>query len=224
MWDQRPAVIGNAGTCLAYVTHDAFARDLHNLIDACLAGRIWRPAAAATLGMFTLQLQIYLRAADELLWTELRTVPAATGTLDELDAKRALLQRSLSDVSEAFATREIASLFDRLRQLSRVLDGLMRHVEDDVLPLVAHQLAVTTWDAFVARVRALQGRGGAARYFPWLLDAATASTEHLLLGLLPAPMRPLHHLLWLPTYRRTHLAVRRRRRPAAGHRQRAVLG
>lgn len=221
IWAQRPAVIGRLNTEIAYVTHDAWARDLQNLITACLEARIWTPRAARTLRAFTRQLWIYFRAADETLRPALQIAPAATGILEELDAHRAPVTSAVAGVNGAFARRDIASLFDGLRRLTRLLDGYVRYDEDRVLPLIAQHLGPASWDAFDSRVRRLQGMGGAAGYFPWLIDGATASTQRMMLGLLPAPARALHHAVWLPRYRRTHFAVGRSRPSVVTRRRRA---
>lgn len=222
VWGQRPAVIGNANTSLAYVTHGALLRDLQNLINACLAGRIWTSAAATTLATFTRQLLIFLEAERDLLWPELRRTLSASGPmpdLDELASRHAQLEHLVAAIDISYAMRAITAVYDQLLDLAASVGEQVRHEESRVLPLVAHHLPVTSWDAFVARVRGLQGRAGAAGYFPWLLDAATPSTEQMLLGLLPAPIRALHHLVWSPRYRRTHLAAARRP-PAIAHRRR----
>lgn len=223
IWAQRPAVTGNVDTGLAYVTHDALARDLRSLINACLEGRIWTPPAATTLNAFTRQLRIYLEAEQDVVWPQLRRNVSASGTtatLDEWEAGLPQVRLSVAAIDASYAMHDIVALYDQLCDLAASLGEHMRHEESRALPLVAQHLAVPSWATFVARVRGLQGRGGAAGYFPWLLDGATPSTEQMLLGRLPAPIRALYHLVWLPRYRRTHLAVGSRRPAAIAHRRR----
>lgn len=210
-WAQRPALTGTVNTSVVYLSHDAFTRDLRNLLRACLHGRIWTTPAAATLRTFARQLHLYVRAADQVRRPApptTRRAPAVIATFPGLEVAPRITSL-LTRIHDTYVAVEITALYDLLAELDRLLGEHMRHVEEKVLPLLAHS-SPSSVDAFVVGLRKLQGRRGAQGHLAWLLDGATPSTQRMVLGSLPAVTRGLHQFVWLPRYRRTHLSADRR--------------
>jgi hypothetical protein len=182
--ERAPAVVGSVDFTTVYLAHDAFARDLRLLADACLHGRAWTPRTAATWSTFGRQLSSHLRTVDE----------------------RAPLEACVAVVDEAYTARAITAFYDGVHDLARALNWHASSAEEQ-----APHARADSWDRCATGLRPWRGSGGAAEYLPWLLDGATGSAQQAVLAAVPAPVRILHNSLWRWGYGRSHLVQGRPR-------------
>jgi len=197
---------------MMYAAHDAFSRDLELLVSACTGGNAWRTVDHARWKTFTTQLHIHHHAEDEALWPPLRNTALdrdEIATLDAMELEHAAIDPNLVDVDSAIAADNPSALAAPLLRLRDGLAEHMRHEENAALPMIEKRLGPAGWKAFTATFRETQGIRGAATYFPWLLEGASAETQAKVLAVLPPPARLLYRSVWAPRYRREM-------KPAAG--------
>ncbi|HEX3490970.1 MAG TPA: hemerythrin domain-containing protein [Streptosporangiaceae bacterium] len=207
----RPAP-GPVDFTVMYAAHDAFHRDLVRLTEAVRSGRTGDPAVRAGWTTFKNQLHLHHTAEDIALWPALRrqvTDPAEIAVLDAMEAEHARIDPLLAQVDAALAGAgdsragdSRATLSGSVAALADTLTRHMAHEEDEALPLVAAHLGGAGWAAFGKQAGRSQGLRGAAEFFAWMLDGASADTTRRLLGLLPPPARLLYRAVWRPAYAR----------------------
>ena len=202
----RPAP-GPVDFTVMYAAHDAFYRDLVRLAEAARSGRTAHPAVRAGWTTFRNQLHLHHTAEDVALWPALRrqvTDPAQVAVLDAMEAEHARIDPLLAQVDAALAGAggAGAAAGQSVAALAGTLTGHMAHEEDEALPLVAAHLGARGWAAFGRQAGRAQGLRGAAEFFGWMLDGASADTTRRLLGQLPPPVRLLYRAFWRPAYAR----------------------
>jgi hypothetical protein len=203
-------VVGEIDFSTILLAHDAFTRDLRRVTEALLLGRAWTRPAETTWSTLARQLRHHLRAEDEVLWPLLRaSVRPYPEAIDEIATEREHIETVITAVETAYRAERVIEFYDVVNHLGRRVGAYEFHHEQLALPLIASRIPQPGWTTFTARLRQLQGRGGAAEYLPWLLDGSTGATSEAVLAGLPARVRLLHHLRWTPRYRRSHLSDQR---------------
>jgi hypothetical protein len=197
---------GRVDFTMMYAAHDAFQRDLHRLTAALQAGRAADPATRTGWATFKKQLHVHHTVEDVALWPALRqkvTGPAQVAVLDAMEAEHARIDPLLDRVDTAFLASHSRGLAETAGELALALVTHMKHEEEDALPLVEEYLGPEGWHGFGDAMRKKQGMKGAAEFFPWMLDSASAGISKQVLGALPVPARLLYRVLWRPSYART---------------------
>ena len=202
----RVPMVRGVDFTMMYAAHDAFARDLQRISEACVRGKAFTPSTYAGWQLFVRQLTTHHTAEDASLWPGLRTRSLRdeqVQVLDAMEREHARVDVHLEHIESAFADCNGDALATSLRALTEGLTAHLRHEEEDALPLVAGYLGSDGWDAFVHEIRTLQGglRAG-AQYLPWVLDGASDDMRAGVLRLLPLPARVLCRRVWEPKYRR----------------------
>jgi hemerythrin-like domain-containing protein len=198
---------GTVDFTMMYAAHDAFARDLRRLAEACRGDRL-SAKAVADWSMFERQLHVHHTSEDEALWPPLRAAIAAAGTVDELavldamEREHAVIEPSLERVGELLQAADVDAIGREIALLTADLRGHMAHEERSALPLVEAHLGAKGWAEFGAHIRATQGLRAAATFLPWLLDEAAPDVRRRVLRILPPPARLLYATVWEPRYRR----------------------
>ncbi|QKG21750.1 hemerythrin domain-containing protein [Actinomadura verrucosospora] len=184
-----------------YAVHDAFQRDLDRLVAMADAGDAPGAALRAGWDRFTTFLQVHHTAEDTHLWPVLAGRVADGAVLEQMEDEHNALDRLLDGVDAALSGPAPA-LAARAAELAQVLTAHCDHEEELALPLVQKHLTKDEWDAFGAEQRSRLGMGGAATFFPWLLDGAPDETRRKVLGIVPPPVRLLYRAVWRPRYER----------------------
>jgi iron-sulfur cluster repair protein YtfE (RIC family) len=188
---------------LMYALHDAFRRDLDQLLDTTAP-----PAAVrARWQVFRGQLHFHHTAEDTVMWPPVRAKlagdPAGLALMEEMEAEHAQIDPLLATVGDAIeVSAEPARLRELLTRLSETLAGHLAHEEAEALPLISKVLT----RAELGQIgRAIARQGGlrqAATMFPWALSEARPGARDRVLAELPAPARLLYRAVWLPRYQR----------------------
>jgi iron-sulfur cluster repair protein YtfE (RIC family) len=193
---------------MMYVTHDAFRRDLGRLSAASAAGTAHAPGVRAGWENFKAQLLLHHSVEDTHLWPRVRRAaagrPAGLGLLEEMAAEHAQIDPLLAAVDNAMAG-SASNLAAHAAGLASALEWHLRHEEEAALPLIQSVCTPADWRAFAGAMRRHQGIKGAAIYVPWILDGAAPDGQRRFLAALPAPVRVISQLLWLPRYRQRGL-------------------
>lgn len=188
---------------IMYALHDAFRRDLDTLVTASSNS----PAVRARWDNFREQLHFHHVAEDEAMWplvkAKLASNPKGLALIDAMEQEHHLIDPMLVMVGDAMAMNSdwarVTALLSRMRD---TLDGHLVHEEADTLPLISETMTPAELRGIF---QALGRKGGirrAAVMFPWALSDADPDLRARVLGSLPAPVRLLYRLVWLPRYRR----------------------
>lgn len=188
---------------IMYAFHDAFRRDLNEL----LAASGYSAAVRARWDNFREQLHFHHVAEDEAMWplvrAKLTANPEGLALIDAMEEEHRLIDPMLVMVGDAMAVAsdwlQVTAVLSRMRD---ALDAHLAHEEADTLPLISE---ITTPAELRGIFKALGRKGGirqAAVMFPWALSDASPDLQARVLGLLPAPARLLYRSVWLPRYRR----------------------
>jgi hypothetical protein len=212
MTSNSPATTHTAGhvdLTMMVAMHDAFRRDLaravgrHRTDDPAR-----RPAVRTGWELFKTQLHMHHTGEDSDLWPRMRTHladrPDDLALLQAMQDEHGRIDPLLNAVDDALADRDHGHqrLGDTVDALATELSGHLAHEERDTLPLIDRSLTQTQWQAFVADQRRKSGIRGAAQFFPWLLDGASAEQAQAVLTGLPAPLRVVYRRIWQPRYAR----------------------
>lgn len=193
----------HGGWALMYALHDAFRRDLRELLvvigdDSAVRAR-WQ--------IFRDQLHFHHTAEDTAMWPKVRSKladdPAGLVLMEQMETEHAAIDpllESIDDAIEAGAGR--ARLGDLLIALDETLAGHLAHEEAEALPLISKVLTRAERGQVGRAIAQLGGVRQAAVMFPWALSAARQEVRDRVLGELPAPVRVLYRMVWLPRYRR----------------------
>jgi hemerythrin-like domain-containing protein len=203
--EPRLELTGAVDFTMMYAAHDAFSRDLELLVSSCTGGNAGRAVDRARWETFTTQLHVHHHAEDDALWPPLRNATldrSEVAALEAMELEHAAIEPHLVDVDKAISAEDSAAIADALLRLRNGLAEHMRHEENAALPMIEKHLGPPGWKAFTATFRETQGIRGAATYFPWLLEGASAQTQAKVLGVLPPPARLLYRTVWAPRYRR----------------------
>jgi hypothetical protein len=170
-----------------YAVHAAFQRDLGRLAR----GEAGRPGWER-LKRF---LRTHQTAEDTCLWPILRARPVLVAAHERLEDERIALIGLVDAVDAAVLTgRGLAGEVDRL---AAAMSAYGRH-ETDLVEAVA--LRPPERDQLAWEHRRLLGMRGAGRFYPWLLDGASARLrEGVLAGLTPLD-RLLYRAFWRRRY------------------------
>lgn len=194
-------------TSMMYAVHGAFQRDLERLAILAENGTATGQPVRACWERFKTFLHVHHTAEDTHLWPVLRAKlasrPADLAVLDLMENEHTGLT-ALLDATEAALTASVEQdeLAPYAQRLSLGLATHCQHEEELALPLVTELLTGPEWAAFGAEQRRQLGLGGAASFFPWLLDGADDEVQRTVLAVLPAPVRLLYRTLWRPRYLR----------------------
>ncbi|WP_207944433.1 hemerythrin domain-containing protein [Actinomadura rubrisoli] len=187
---------------MMYAVHDAFQRDLDRLTAMAEGGVASGPAVQAGWDRFKRFLHVHHTAEDTHLWPVLRAKAGDPAVLDQMEDEHTRLTALLDAVDAAVASGVPERLALHAGRLAEALGAHCEHEEDLALPLVGELLTEAEWNAFGAEQRKRLGSGGAASFFPWLLDGAEDGTRRKVLGVVPPPVRFLYRAVWRPRYQR----------------------
>jgi len=194
--------------------HDAFRRDLGHLAHTTSRHRaqLDEPARCTAVRtgweLFKTQLHMHHTGEDTDLWPRMRVHlagrPDDLALLQAMEDEHGRIDPLLDAVDGALADRDHGHqrLADTVDALASELSGHLAHEERDTLPLLDRSLTQAEWRAFVADQRRKNGIRGAAQFFPWLLDGASAQQAQTVLAGLPAPLRVVYRRIWQPRYAR----------------------
>jgi hypothetical protein len=203
--ETRTPLRGEVDFTMMYASHDAFARDLRRLTEACRNGTVLTPAVRSGWQVFERQLHVHHRSEDAALWPALRAAvlhPTEVAVLDDMEREHSVLDPYLERIDEAFRAGDVDAVGEAASVLAAGLTAHMAHEESAALPLVETYLGSKGWATFTGHIRSTQGIRGAAEFLPWLLDEATTSTRRDVLGLLPPPVKVLYRGVWAPRWRK----------------------
>ncbi|MDX6246510.1 MAG: hypothetical protein QOE76_4233 [Frankiales bacterium] len=203
--ETRTPLRGEVDFTMMYASHDAFARDLRRLTEACRNGIVLTPAVRSGWQVFERQLHVHHQSEDAALWPALRAAvlhPSEVAVLDDMEREHSVLDPYLARIDEAFRAGDVDAVGEAASVLAAGLTAHMAHEESAALPLVETYLGSKGWATFTGHIRSTQGIRGAAEFLPWLLDEATTSTRRDVLGLLPPPVKVLYRGVWAPRWRK----------------------
>ena len=214
MANNAPASPGDLDMTIMLAFHDAFRRDLGHLARATSKRRIdleepaRRTAIRTGWELFKAQLHLHHTGEDRDLWPRMR-IHLADRTddlalLQAMEDEHGRISPILAAIDEAFADRDAGHqrLADAVDALAAELSGHLAHEERDALPLVERSLTQAEWKAFEHDQRRRTGIRGAAQFFPWLLDGASAEQLQAVLREFPPPLRVAYRHNWQPRYAR----------------------
>ncbi|POM27182.1 hypothetical protein BTM25_15930 [Actinomadura rubteroloni] len=185
-------------TSMMYAVHDAFQRDMDRFAGLAERGAaLDGPDVAACWTRFTRFLHIHHTAEDTHLWPVLQE-RVAGGPGEAVLERMEREHRDLTALLDAFQ-------HDPERHAGRLRAAMTEHCEHEeelALPLVQNLLTPDEWNAFGDEQRRRLGIGGAASFFPWLLDGADETARRSVLGHLPPPVRIVYRAVWRPRYLR----------------------
>ncbi|MEW2521166.1 hemerythrin domain-containing protein [Actinacidiphila alni] len=202
--DTRSSAHTRLDFTMMYAVHDAFRRDLGQLVAAADPRTGSLRAFKAGWANLTYYLDIHHTAEDTVLWPPMRgkvgADPERKALLDAMEAEHAVLDPLVAAVDARLAAGDTAGLPADVTALREALTAHFDHEEEAGLPLVDAVVSAKDWDAFGEEQRRRVGTKGAASFFPWLLDSAPAATEQKVLALVPGPIRLLFRKTWRPKY------------------------
>jgi hypothetical protein len=143
---------------------------------------------------------------DTDLWPRMRAhlagQPDELALLQAMEDERGRIDPLLDAVDDALADRDQGHqrLADTVGALTAELSGHLAHEERNTLPLMDRSQTPAEWQSFVADQRRNNGIRGAAQFFPWLLDGASAEQTQAVLAGLPTPLRVVYRRIWQPRY------------------------
>jgi hypothetical protein len=195
---------GRADWALMIAIHDALRRDLDQLLHATAS----HASARARWATFRSQLHFHLAAEHAAMWPQVRPKLAGDShgqaLLDAMDDERQLLGPLQAMIDDAFAIdadpRRLRQLLARLRTR---LASHLAHEEADALPLISQILSPGELGGIAAAIRGGHSTRRVGTTVPWALAGASPDIREHALSQLPAPVRLLYRMVWLPRYART---------------------
>jgi hemerythrin-like domain-containing protein len=202
------------------VVHRAFRRELTLIPDAVRRvrpGDTRRAAVLAQHGRLLLDaLHLHHTGEDELLWPKLLDrCPPDTAMVNRMEGQHEIVDHSIERLRPALerwvaearpaVTEEVAAAFDRLA------GALFEHLDEEerlVLPLAARHLTQPEWDEIGQHGIAAMSKAQLPLLFGMILEEATPAEAAELYAAVPAPVRLLTRLVFLPRYRRYVARVR----------------
>jgi Hemerythrin HHE cation binding domain len=181
---------------MMFATHDALRRDVERAAKISTRTPGW--------DLFARFLHKHHTSEDEALWPvvrrEVEDRPDDLTLIDSMEAEHAAIGPLLTAIDDAFGDDTARA---QLEELVATLDAELRnhldHEERDALPVIDAALTAEQWMSFgEASTKALGP--DVPRFFPWLLEAADATTTEHVLGLVPDPVRQAYGNEWLPAY------------------------
>jgi hypothetical protein len=195
---------GRADWALMIAIHDALRRDLDQLLHATAS----HASARTRWATFRSQLRFHLAAEHAAMWPQVRPKLAGDShgqaLLDAMDDERQLLGPLQAMIDDAFAIdadpRRLRQLLGRLRTR---LASHLAHEEADALPLISQILSPGELGGIAAAIRGGHSTRRVGTTVPWALAGASPDIREHALSQLPAPVRLLYRMVWLPRYART---------------------
>jgi iron-sulfur cluster repair protein YtfE (RIC family) len=183
--------------------HDAFRRDLDDMIGAAERGK----APRGRWTVFRDQLTFHHTGEDEALWPAVRAKltgdPDGVALLEAMENEHSLIDPLLAAVDDALAADAAGpQVSEMLTRLKATLVSHLAHEESAALPLVSALLTQAELAAVNRQFRKLGGLRQASVMFPWALSATAPQTRDQVLRLLPPPARLLYAFVWRPRYAR----------------------
>jgi hemerythrin HHE cation binding domain-containing protein len=183
--------------------HDAFRRDLEQLLDATADDAVIR----SRWRLFRDQLHFHHTAEDKAMWPPVRAKlagnPGGLALMDQMEAEHAQIDPLLAAIDDALGTRggreRARPLLTRARG---ILADHLAHEEAEALPLISSVMTQAELGQIGRAIARMGGLRQVAVMFPWALSEATPVVREQVLGQLPAPARLLYRAVWLPRYRR----------------------
>jgi hypothetical protein len=123
--------------------------------------------------------------------------------LDALEAEHARIEPLLAQVDALITASDTTGLAKTASELAQTLAAHMRHEQDQALPLIQAHLGTSGWATFRKATGKSQGLSGGAKFFPWMLEATSATAGKQILSQLPPPARLLCRAVWVPRYAST---------------------
>jgi iron-sulfur cluster repair protein YtfE (RIC family) len=198
---------------MMFAMHDALRRELVR-IARITADRDPDPrrVLGTALGweMFKSYLRVHHTSEDDALWPvmsrELAGRPDDLALLDAMETEHAAIDPLLNAIDAALADPGSGPerLGDLTDDLAAALTGHLKHEETEALPLISATLTQQQWQHF-SEVHRNRISADVPRYFPWLLDDASAANTEAVLGLLPGKLRDTYRDDWQPAYSRLEL-------------------
>jgi hypothetical protein len=193
----------SADWVIMQAVHDAFRRDLDDMIGAAKRGK----APREHWTVFRDQLTFHHTGEDEALWPAVRAKltgdPDGVALLEAMENEHSLIDPLLAAVDAALAVDAAGpQVSEMLTRLKATLASHLAHEESAALPLVSALLTQAELTAVNRRFRKLGGLRQASVMFPWALSATAPQTRVQVLRLLPPPARLLYALVWRPRYAR----------------------
>jgi hypothetical protein len=195
---------GRADWALMIAIHDALRRDLDQLLHATAS----HASARTRWATFRSQLRFHLAAEHAAMWPQVRPKLAGDShgqaLRDAMDDERQLLGPLQAMIDDAFAIdadpRRLRQLLARLRTR---LASHLAHEEADALPLISQILSPGELGGIAAAIRGGHSTRRVGTTVPWALAGASPDIREHALSQLPAPVRLLYRMVWLPRYART---------------------
>lgn len=197
---------------LMTILHDAFRRDVERLARAAAQPGSTDPDTRASLLLgwqgFRRELHHHHQIEDTYIWPLMRRRlterPDDVAVLDAMEAEHEQIDPALAAVDDALTTADggRSALADRVDHLTGILRSHLAHEEREALPLIQRTITAQEWHA----VSRDSMRGMSYRWIselvPWVTDGLPDPRKRVALGAIPAPMRLLYRVSWLPRYER----------------------
>ncbi len=202
------------------VVHRAFRRELTllpDLVRRVSAGDIARASVVARHGRLLVDaLHLHHTGEDELLWPKLLDrCPPDAALVSRMEGQHEVVDHSIERLRPALerwtaearpaVNEEVAAGFERLSA------ALFEHLDEEerlVLPLAARHLTQPEWDEIGQHGIAAMSKAQLPLLFGMILEEATPQEAAELYAAVPAPVRLLTRLVFLPRYRRYVSRVR----------------
>jgi hemerythrin-like domain-containing protein len=188
--------------------HDAFRRDLVQLMRTAYAGNLADPRQRAAVvngwQVFRRQLFLHHRGEDTFLWPPMRAKltgdPAGLAVLDAMSGEHQEIGPLVAAVDRALADPAAAGLGEAVDNLVAGLTLHLGHEERDALPLVDEVLDAADWAEIVAALRAAGDVSDAMEMVPWLLTGLSPDRTAEVLAFYPPFVVQAYAESWKPKY------------------------
>jgi iron-sulfur cluster repair protein YtfE (RIC family) len=203
-----------------YVVHRAFRREfalVPGLVRAVAPGDVARASIVAGHARLVLQgLHLHHTSEDLLLWPKLldRCTPDAA-LVHRMESQHERVEHHIERLQASLGrwqaearpavTEEVASTFDAMGQ---ALDEHLGEEEREILPLAARHITQQEWNEIGQHGIADMSKAQLPLMFGMILEEATPQEAADLYASVPAPVRLLTKLVFLPRYRRYVTKVR----------------
>lgn len=203
------------------VVHRAFRRELGLLPDLVRAVAPGDTARARVVGQHALllldALHLHHTGEDELLWPKLlERCPPDAELVQRMEQQHERVDYYVERLMPALerwqaegrpaVTEEVAATFDALGR------SLVEHLDEEerfILPIAARHVTQAEWNELGQHGIARMTKSQLPLLFGMILEEATPDEAATLYAGVPAPVRVLTKLVFLPRYRRYVTRVRR---------------
>lgn len=208
------------------IVHRVFRREsrlLMELVAAVTPGDTRRAAVlAGHFRDYRLGLKNHHEGEDELLWPPLLSrVDLGAEVILRMQRQHERIEATLASLDAAVPAWEAGAGADERDTVVAVLADhravLLEHLDDEentLLPLAADHISETEWTSLGEHLVANTPKLTLLTLFGLVLEDADPAERALLLGVLPAPVRVIWHVIGRPRYVRHIRRVRAGARPA----------